>query len=223
MEPTPNSPLSGDHADHTAVVWMDASRPEPAELFAALEGRGIRPVRACSAYTAAAEICRLHKARRRLTPDKPARELLALVVVHPESQPQAWPVHEIMSRYAPETPCWMYGPATAPKLRPVCDDDLAGWSGGRAEPGDAVVVRPVPAQKPAPLVQRPGAPKVKPAPQAPPTPPSSPAPQLRLAGIEALRVTPKASERSADADGGKEEAGVGRGAEGGGGALLPPE
>src|ERR1700690_1550007 len=85
-----------------AIVWHAKDAPPPPRLMAALAARGIEAIRVQSPYRALAELCR---AGRGTSP--------AIVIVHPETLPDAPALLESKSRYAPGARCWMYGPAGA--------------------------------------------------------------------------------------------------------------
>jgi hypothetical protein len=132
VEPRPSTPAAAA-ANHTAVVWIDPGRPRPTDLFEALTGRGIKAIEVSNSFMAIAEVCRLSRSRGTSngTPDNDG--LLALVAVSPEAQPETAAVCEAVGRYAKGTPCWMFGPARAPRLRPILEGDLAEWRGGGDE------------------------------------------------------------------------------------------
>lgn len=215
---------------HTAVVWTDPARPEPADLLEALTGRGIDAVLVGDRYLAAAEVCRLYRARSRdrgragVAAGAGAGSMLALVIVSPEAQGGTCELCEVVARYAGGTRCWMFGPAEAPALRPIQDDDLRLWSGAGPEPGRKAAVKP--GRAPSTPDVLPGQPKSVGRVKAPA------GPHLRLAGTEASEnpahpippsLVAKASERKADlgAEGG--EAGSEEAPAPGGRPLLTPE
>jgi hypothetical protein len=189
MPPSVSAAISGP----TAVVWADPARDEPQELTAALGARGIHVLEVGSAYMATAQICSVHRDRQRTKPDNGPGAMLALVIVGPEDEKEAAEVCLLLWQYAGGAPCWLYGPPSAPKLRPIRDEDLATWSG--VESG----VAPEPAKKPVvrPERARPVAPAPAPAPERPKAAQTA-APQLRLAGTESSSAAPKESERIAD-------------------------
>ena len=143
--------------------------------MAALAERGVETVRVQSSYRALAELCH---AGRGASP--------AIVLVHPESLPDAAAAWEAKARYAPGARCWMYGPAADPKLRAVVETDVAAWPGA---PRPETVVTPQPT---------PPADSMRIGPRPPlPRPPAGP-PKLKLTG-EPLPVGPGAEEDPKDA------------------------
>lgn len=203
-------PSTSNESRHTAVIWIDPALPAPFELLTALAGRGIHSVRVSSPYMGVAEICRIYRARQRERPDKPLNNVLALVVVNPEKESRTCAVCEALERYAGGTPCWMYGPAEAPKLRPISESDRAAFAKDAA---------PAPA---GPTTERGG--KLEPivmpgvsgkgGANAPPPPPliklsrqprEVASPQLRLAGDAPMPPpppAPKGHDRKREGEGG---------------------
>src|SRR3954467_9710609 len=181
---------------HTAVVFTDPSLGEPAELLGALTGRGIDAVLVGDRYMAAAEVCRLYRARGGGTGAAPSGAMLALVIVNPEAQAGSCQLCEAVARYAGGTRCWMFGPAGSPRLRPIHDGDLALWSGVATEPTPKAAVRPGEEQRrePGPLLKA-GDPGRK-------GPVSGP--QLRRGGTVSETPAPaaRASERNPDSGNG---------------------
>lgn len=129
------------------ALWHAPEVEPPALLLKALAARKIAAVPVQSSFRALAELC---------------KGGAALVIVHPEAMVDAPAVWEARARYAPGARLWMYGPASAPKLRAIVEEDVAGWL--------RIVVTPRPEVVPA----RAAVPQ--------PRPVSAPPPRLKLAG-----------------------------------------
>jgi hypothetical protein len=185
---------------HTAVVWVDPGRPRPQELFDALVGRGIDAVEVGGPYQALAEVCRLFRARAAEPGTTDKREgLLALVTVSPEDQAETCAICEAVARYAAGTPCWMFGPARAPRLRPILEGDLAEWK-ARGELAAGGAVPALQASSQADDASEPGPIPMNRQDLQQQATPATTRPHLRLAGTEARAGMPKPADRNADLD-----------------------
>ncbi len=127
----------GESGGHRAVLWHGPGVAPPVRLTTALAQRGIKVTAVQSPYAALAELCR---AGRGSSP--------AIVILHPETLPDAGALWEAKLRYAPGARCWMYGPAAKPTLRAIVDSDVQSWGAGTREHEPEIVVRPRPAPPP---------------------------------------------------------------------------
>jgi hypothetical protein len=133
---------SGDTGTGFAVaLWLPAGVIPPPRLVQALTGKRVKIDQVTSPYAALAAMCRASRAAR----EARAASSLALIVVHPEQQPDARLVVESAAKYAPGIRCWMFGPASNPRLRAIVESDVAAW-GGSTEREPEIVVRPRPSE-----------------------------------------------------------------------------
>jgi hypothetical protein len=170
----------------TVALWLPACGA-PDRLVQALSGRGIGVWPVTSPYAALAAACMASRTARAARGNIAGS--MALVIVNPEQQPDAKGVFEAVAKFAPGVRCWMFGPATNPKLRAIVETDVDGWPGSVATKGPEIVVRPRPVDeaegKPMPVRPRPG-------PSRPDYRTSSVGkPGLRLAGEGSLDPTPE--------------------------------
>lgn len=207
---------SGDSGTGFSVaLWLPEGVVPPPRLVQALSGKGIRvePVR--SPYAAMAAVCQASRAARAARGSVAGG--LALIVVHPEQQPDAAAVLESASKYAPGVRCWMFGPATNPKLRAIVEGDVEEWGGAPAREPE-IVVRPRPIERE--IEARPVSPK-----QSPPAAGAADyrtqramKPPLRLAGQGEFDLPPEPVDVDKQGpEAGKEGAGPSRG------QVLTPE
>lgn len=145
----------------TVVLWHVPDERPPAPLVRHLEARSIRINRVTSPFMALAHLCQL-------TPrNRTQRGQVAVIFVHPERLPDAAAVFEAAARYAPGARCWMYGPASNPRLRAVVEADVEAWSGEPTIAMPQVVVRPPVAHRAAANAGAPSGYRARPAPQPP--------------------------------------------------------
>ena len=184
---------SGDPVTEFSVaLWLPPGVTPPPRLVQALTGKKVNVERILSPFAALSAMCRASRVARAAR----SGSVLALVVVYPEQQPDTVGVLEAAAKFAPGVRCWMFGPASNPRLRAIVETDIAGWGGAKSEP--EIVVRPRPAETKPPALKTEAAPaRVDYRTQAVGKPP------LRLAGqgtfdlpVEAVDVDKKGSDEA---------------------------
>jgi hypothetical protein len=124
------------------VIWHKAAAKLRPELLAALNRPGFSLQITDHPIDAVASVLSVSAAAVRAGERK---GLVVLVLVEPESLPDALEVSQAMYRYAPAAVLWLFDPAGSPQLRAVRSTDIERWRAAVAEtpvPEIHVVVQP---------------------------------------------------------------------------------